>query len=129
MRAPEVHGASRYSDSARSDSGRGLRACRDSRRSSARRSPAGSVAAVGLEPNAETVTVCGEERKVFTATAALIERALLVRNIEVIASGVEVDGKLRLLRLDDANEEFGTFEERAEFVMDRWAETLEALSK
>ena len=89
----------------------------------------GSVAAVGLEPNAESVTVRGEERKVFIATAALIERALLLRNVEVIASGVEVEGKLRLLRIDDVTEAFGTFEERADFVMERWAKTLELLSK
>jgi len=94
----------------------------------------GFVSAVGLETDHETITIKGDDGKqTFTGTAALVDRALSLRNVPVRATAVsDVPGatRARLLRLDATDADVaGTPDARLGYIADKWKDALALLAK
>jgi hypothetical protein len=91
----------------------------------------GTVSAVGLEADHETVTIKGEVRETYAASASLVERALALRAVPVravVVAGLGTRG--RLVRLDELGADLGgNADARLARLAHRWDEALAALAK
>ncbi len=91
----------------------------------------GTVAAVGLDGDQETVTINGEVRQTYAAWASIAERALALRAgpvRAVVVAGLGTRG--RLVRLDELGAEVGgNAATRIARLAHRWGDALAALAK